>query len=291
MKRKCGSNANRIKSRGRGGAGVTKGEDAAREAEDRAKVGMARAAVPDSFVTNAILLCGERQRNKGGGQEIGFGTGEGVQGTGADPELDILDPKEGPRWGGGRGPAQVFPRTEQEIETHDEAVGGRMSQRGGFQLGQGPHLGNNGNGEGFDPLRRGIGLLPCTKQRGEADIHRAVRVQTRVRGPQPGVRLTHRSYGVLHCPRSDRVAAARERSGAVALCKELEQRDKVVSAQGEGVEVQGSAVCLPVLPTGAGGGSTLRRNARGGRFLQSAPIKEELVSGCRGCSCQDAACG
>lgn len=63
-------------------------------------------------------------------------------------------------------------------------------------------------------------------------------VQARVRGPHPGVRLTNRSYSILHCPRADRSAAGSNRSGTIALCKELEKGHDVPGAQGTGVELQ-----------------------------------------------------
>ena len=103
-------------------------------------------------------------------------------------------------------------------------------------------------------------------------------VQPRVRGPQPGVRLTHRSYGILHCARAHRLAAGSERAGAITLCKTLQEGDKLVSRQAAGVEVQELAKGLPKLPGCVGGGMALCRNPFCGRLLDSAPVKAECVS-------------
>lgn len=89
-----------------------------------------------------LLLLGEGERNKGGGEQIGLGTDERVEGAGSDPELDVLEAKHGAAGVARRGFAQVFPRAEQDIKADDEAFGrgdveGRASERGV----RGPRLG------------------------------------------------------------------------------------------------------------------------------------------------------
>ena len=52
-------------------------------------------------------------------------------------------------------------------------------------------------------------------------------VQSRVNGPQPGVRLAHGADGIFHRARSHGPTAGRDAAIADPLCKELEKRDGV----------------------------------------------------------------
>ena len=78
--------------------------------------------------------------------------------------------------------------------------------------------------------------MPRTIQGGEAKIDDAMGIQTRVRGPHPGVRLAHRSYGVLHGTSPYRSTTGGNGTVAVALGKELQKRDGIPGAQVSGVE-------------------------------------------------------
>lgn len=60
-------------------------------------------------------------------------------------------------------------------------------------MSQCPNLGDHCQREGFHPSRRGVLLFPGTEQSSKTKIHFALGVQTRVRGPHCGIRLTHRS--------------------------------------------------------------------------------------------------
>ena len=80
---------------------------------------------------------------------------------------------------------------------------------------------NDVYGERLDTRGRGVGFFLGLVEGGQANIHDAKRVQARVRGPQPGERLPHTSYGVLHRPRADWSAAGVERARSVAVSKEL----------------------------------------------------------------------
>jgi hypothetical protein len=48
--------------------------------------------------------------------------------------------------------AKVFPRTQKEKETRDEARGRRLCQGGAFTLGHGPNLRHHGRGSGLTRL-------------------------------------------------------------------------------------------------------------------------------------------
>ena len=120
------------------------------------------------------------------------------------------------------GAAEVFPRTEKEKETQNETGCRSARERRRVELSQGHDLGDHGKGERLDAAGRIISPAPRTIQGSEADVKFAMGVQARVWGPQPGVRLAHRSYGILHCPRADSVAAGSDRAGAIALSEELE---------------------------------------------------------------------
>jgi hypothetical protein len=191
----------------------------------------------------------------------------------------------------GRRSTQVFARPEQKEETRDEALRRGVSRRGVLELSQGPHLGDNRKGQRLDAAGRVIGAAPSAIHGSEANVKVAMAVQTRVRGPQLGIRLTHRSYGVLHCPRADRVVAGSDCSGAISLCKQLEEREGVPGAKVPGVQLQARAENLPQAPACVGRGAASARNPASGHFLQSAPVKAELVAVGRGCSVQERARG
>jgi hypothetical protein len=106
-------------------------------------------------------------------------------------------------------------------------------------------------------------------------------VKARVSGPHPGVRLAHRTEGVLHVVKPHRLTAAGGEGAALqALCKDLEQGDRV-RCEGIGITSETSAEVEPQEAGGAGSGEALRRNLCTGCCLNSDPISEELVAGAR----------
>ena len=64
------------------------------EGEDGAKDGMPGPAVPDGLVADAVLLPRKGERGKGGRLEVVDGASGNVQGTGANPKGEILQPEK-----------------------------------------------------------------------------------------------------------------------------------------------------------------------------------------------------
>ena len=150
---------------------------------------------------------------------------------------------------------------------------------------------DNREREGFHPRRWVVMTLPGAKQGSEPKVNVAMGVQTRVRGPQCGIRLPNASYGVLHCPSADREVAGRQFAGPVALCEELENRYWVAGPQGVGAEAQAGTKGCPEVPSGRRGLYALRTASVGSGCLDKAPISEEAKAGCRGSICHEAVCG
>lgn len=115
--------------------------------------------------------------------------------------------------------------------------------------------------------------MPCAVHGHEAEVEVAVHVQTRVRGPHPGIRLANCLYSVLHRASPKGSATGRESVTSVAVSVQLEKRD--------GIADRGQLCGI-----GAGAGTeglTLRSRARphGSCFCERAPIKVALVAGDR----------
>jgi hypothetical protein len=66
--------------------------------------------------------------------------------------------------------------------------------------------------------------LPCAVHGHEAEVEVAVHVQTRVRGPHPGIRLANCLYSVLHRASPKRSATGRESVTSLAVSVQLEKR-------------------------------------------------------------------
>ena len=148
------------------------------------------------------------------------------------------------------------------------------------------------NRKGFDARWRSVLLFSGTVEGGQADVDVAECVHARVRGPHPGERLPHNSYGILHCRRAEGATTGLEGALFVTLCKELEKRYLVDADTGEkGVDSQSDAKGLPEAPYGMRGAAALRRSAGTHRCLNRAPVSAELMKGVRRCSCQDVVCG
>lgn len=77
------------------GVDGTEIDDTINEAEHGAQVGVARTAVAHCLVAHPVLLACKRQSGEGGGVEIGNGTVKVVQRTGAHPEGEVAEAKEG----------------------------------------------------------------------------------------------------------------------------------------------------------------------------------------------------
>ncbi len=145
--------------------------------------------------------------------------------------------------------------------------------------------------DGADARRRGIGPGPSAVKGSEAYVHSAVAVQPRVEGPQAGERLAHRSYGVFHCARADKVAAGGPATGPIAVGEEQEKREFVGECGEEGVESQAATEVRPEVPCGPLGGGALTSDAGMCRCLDSAPITAESIPLVGGNMRQDALCG
>ena len=135
---------------------------------DRAQSLMAGTAVADAFVTNAVLLLGERGRDERGGQEVGGGAREVIEGPRADPELEIAKAKD-VGIGSSRA-AQIFARTQKEEETDNEAFGSGACLRGCLAVCHGPDKSNKGEGKRFDTTGRWVFFFPGLQQASETEI-------------------------------------------------------------------------------------------------------------------------
>ncbi len=141
-----------------------------------------------------------------------------------DPKADIAHTEEvilavGP------GRARVLPRAQKKVEG-DGATDAHSVGKG---VGVGGRAKVEGELDQFDrdgacAGRGGIGFGPSPEEGHKAEVSGAIKVEAGVRGPHAGERLAHGSYGVLHCSRSNRVAAGREGAGAVAVGKQEEKR-------------------------------------------------------------------
>lgn len=85
--------------------------------------------------------------------------------------------------------------------------------------------------------------------------------------------------------------AGRQDSRTVALRKDLEEDDRVPHVNKGGVEVEVKAEASPDGPGLVVGGSSLKSDAMSGRFLRSAEVTEERISGLGWTKRQDVICG
>jgi hypothetical protein len=81
--------------------------------------------------------------------------------------------------------------------------------------------------DGLDAVGWRIGAGIATELAFEAKIDGAYGVEARVRGPQSGEALAHRTEGVLHCARANWLAAGGCATVTVALGEDLENEDGV----------------------------------------------------------------
>ena len=88
-----------------------------------------------------------------------------------------------------------------------------------------------------------------------------MRIQPRVDGPQAGKRLAHRSYGVFHRPRLDRVATGGTVALSVTMGKEEEKREFVRDVREVGIEAQAVTKGHPESPCGVLSGTAVVRHA------------------------------
>ncbi len=176
----------------------------------------------NSFAANAVLLGRESEGRKGGGLEIRKGAVRQGKLAAPNPEADVLEAKE--IIGNSFGSAGVFTRPQEEVEGKDEAVRRGEGNGCGSGMSKQGRAAHNAHRKRLHTGRRLVRLFPRLVQGGEAHVHDAKLIQARVRGPHPGERLPHASYGVLHCARTDRVCAAGEAAVAVPMGEELEKR-------------------------------------------------------------------
>jgi hypothetical protein len=106
-----------------------------------------------------------------------------------------------------------------------------------------------------------------------------MRVQTRVRGPHPGVRLAQPPLG----GRLPLWETGSTGACAVAFGIQLQRRDGIAGRQALGVDANAGTE-LPKDPHGGSTGTAYSRAAQGCGFLESAPISIALHQGPRICS-------
>ena len=140
-----------------------------------------------------------------------------------DPQLDVSKAELGTgpvRWGS----AKILPGSKQKTDGQDKRCGGEGG-RGSVHVREGQYLSDDGKRKRFDATVGFVRLAPGTTQGREANVEFAMPTnQARVWGPQPGVCLAHRSYGILHCPKSYGMTAGHDQCG-----------DSVVQITGGGV--------------------------------------------------------
>lgn len=109
-----------------------------------------------------------------------------------------------------------------------------------------------------------------------------MRIQARVCGPQPGIRLlAHATKGIFHGARLDRPMAGGNGACSEVLGKDLKEGDWV-GGQVVGVHPKAVAESGPEGPGRGGGMEALVGDTLFRRRLNSAPIRSELVEECRG---------
>ena len=193
------------------------------KAEDGAKGWMARAGVTNGFAADTVLLGREGEGCERSSLQIREGAVSNVEVAATNPQANVLETEE--IVGSRLGAAGIFARALKKIKGNSETVGGGQQGdkrgRGMRELHGATH---NTHGEWLDSCRRGVGLFPCLVQGGKAKIDHAKLVQARVRGPHPGERLPHASYGVLHRARTDRSPTASQAAVSITVGKQLEKR-------------------------------------------------------------------
>ena len=229
------------------------------------------AGVADTFAANTILLGGEGKGQKGDRGKVTQRTGERVNGGIPGPEGHIAKAKEVVP-GGARG-AGVFAGPQKKVESEGDAIGNGTSTHSGRVCTR-ERCGNTQEGEGQGGHASGsrVGFAPGAEEGREAVVQSAEGIQARVRGPQPGERLTHRSYGVLHRPRSDGEAAGGKDARTVSVGKELKKRDAVMDCGKSGVVAKAGTKGRPEAPGGVLRGAAVRRDAGTDRLRDRAPI-------------------
>jgi hypothetical protein len=113
-----------------------------------------------------------------------------------------------------------------------------------------------------------------------------------VRAPHAGEALTDGTEVILHCSRSDRLAAGvpDKLSDTDAVGKDLENADFVSDVGEQGILVEGVTERNPDGPVFAGGYVAARNDSGLGRFLRKAEITAEFIFDLSGQSTHDSLC-
>jgi hypothetical protein len=136
------------------------------------------------------------------------------------------------------------------------------------------------DGGGSDMGGRGILFFVAPKLSCEPEVYLAKGILADVIGPQLGERLAHRTDGVLHCSRADRVVVGGATAVTVTLGKDLDDWDGVIIVLEKGVNVVLKVKGFPESPL-------CRRRF----FFENAKIKAESVSLQSGNTLQGIVCG
>ena len=142
----------------------------------------------------------------------------------------------------------------------------------------------------FDASRCQILIFHTLVEGNQALVDDAVNVEPGIRGPQFGEALRHCQDFVRYPARADRVAATTGAAIADLRGKDTEDWDFVPYAFQVGIlsEVEFVQKGEPgFTPHGLLGFGTAARDGLLGRLVSSAAINEELISGLRGCNCQE----
>ena len=240
--------------------------------------GVVRAGMGEDFVANAILLPSKGVGDRGGRLEFSHRGGEGVEDPSAQVETDIGE-EERLVMGGGPG---VLAGSQEEEECHHDDIRKALARGGrGHGVGKMEEVEDDGNREGLDSHRGCVGEGVAAELAGKTEVDVAVGVETGVRGPHAGVFLRDGTDDVLHSARLDGSTAGGQATVAVALGKELEDKDGVRGADEVGVDVKGVTEGNPMLPGALVGSGALSRDPRSYGFLNKEHIRAEFITGRR----------
>ena len=92
----------------------------------------------DGFVAHSILLLGEGECDKGGGEQVGIGASRRSKGARAYPKLDVAKSEQGGAWW-----PQVFAWAQEEIKPQSQTLSGCAGDGRGFSISGGPYLGDD----------------------------------------------------------------------------------------------------------------------------------------------------
>jgi hypothetical protein len=262
--------------------------NAAGKSKGRTACGRTTAAMCDNLATNATFLGGECEGGRGRSEKISGRGMKEVTPVDANEQLDVAQ-SEG---GSVIAATGVFTRTEEKEECNDGHIHYCLHS-GVSWVGRGDAKGvmDDADGDRFDAIGGGIIFGVGVQLTLEAEVDGTKRVLVEIAGPHAGERLPDRAKGVLHSARSDGPAAGRQPPIAVALGKDLEDRDGILEGSKGWIVAEVAGKCHPDCPMLIGSTGTARNNAGSDRCLNKAEINAEFIGAGRWQSSQEVGWG